>query len=62
MSFSARKVEIQFLLVFLVERANGKTRSNSKTDQPQHSERPSDLSGLFAGDKQNLNVEHKTVS
>lgn len=51
MSFSARKVEIQFLLVFHVERVNTNTKSNSKTDQPQRSETtPSDLSGLFAGD------------
>lgn len=34
-AFSARNVEIQFMLVFLVERVNINTSSNIKTDQAQ---------------------------
>lgn len=36
-AFSARHVEIQFMLVFLVERVNINTSSNIKTDQAQGS-------------------------
>lgn len=66
MAFSASNVEIQFMLVFLVERININTSSNIKTDQAQGnkvqiyvSPSPCWFRFIMVTGWKNLQVEHK---